>query len=268
MVNLGSALTLGGCTIRFADSGGCGQPVVLLHGAGLDHEMFDAQAGRLLEVGHRVIRVDLRAHGASRPNSDPLSAEQFVLDMEALIAHAGLARPALVGQSLGGNIAQRLVQRAPGAYSRLSVLDATWNTGPLTLGERLVLRAAAPMLALMPWQRLRASMADASASSLTARAYAERTFARMSKPEFIAVWRATAQFISPDPAYRTAIPLLLARGASDRLGNIAAAMPAWAMAEGVAEAIIPGAGHIVTLDAPDAMNDVLLRFFATRVGAA
>jgi pimeloyl-ACP methyl ester carboxylesterase len=50
------------------------------------------------------------------------------------------------------------------------------------------------------------------------------------------------------------------RGALDRTGNIAAAMPRWAEAEGVDEVVIPDAGHIVTVDAPDAVNDALLAF--------
>ena len=41
-------------------------------------------------------------------------------------------------------------------------------------------------------------------------------------------------------------------------GNIAAAMPAWAEAEGVQERVIAGAGHVVTLDAPEASTTAIL----------
>ena len=41
---------------------------------------------------------------------------------------------------------------------------------------------------------------------------------------------------------------------------VATAMAAWAGAEGVVEHVIPGAGHLVTQDAPDETADVILTF--------
>ncbi len=37
-------------------------------------------------------------------------------------------------------------------------------------------------------------------------------------------------------------------------------MPRWAAAEGIEEHVITGAGHLANLDAPDAVNGVLLAF--------
>jgi pimeloyl-ACP methyl ester carboxylesterase len=91
-------------------------------------------------------------------------------------------------------------------------------------------------------------------------AEATETFARMPKRDFTQVWGATTGFLDPDPAYRTPVPLLLIRGALDRTGNIRTAMPAWAAAEGVPERVIPDAGHLANLDAPDAVNDLLGEF--------
>ena len=79
----------------------------------------------------------------------------------------------------------------------------------------------------------------------------------MPKREFLDVWRATVAFVDPDPDYPVPIPLGLIRGELDRTGNIATAMPAWARAEGVREQVIAGAGHVVTLDAPDAATAAL-----------
>jgi pimeloyl-ACP methyl ester carboxylesterase len=56
------------------------------------------------------------------------------------------------------------------------------------------------------------------------------------------------------------VPLLLMRGALDRTGNIATAMPRWAEAEGIDEVVVVDAGHLVNVDAPDAVNAVLLDF--------
>ena len=262
MAELSGTLDRPGCALRFSASQGRDPAVVFLHGAGADHVMCEEQAAAITATGQRAVLVDLRGHGASRPNQQELSAALLVEDVEALMANLRLERPVLAGHSLGGNLAQNLVRRSPEAYAGLIVMDSTWNTGPLNALERFALRLAAPGLALIPARSLPSVMANASAVSAAARADAERAFSQLSKIEFLDVWRATVSFVNPDPDYRTPVPLLLVRGAADKTGNIATAMAAWAKAEGVPEHVIPDAGHIVTQDASAATTAVLLEFLA------
>lgn len=259
-MELDGSLRRDGCVLRYSDIAGSGIPVVFIHGAGADHAMFESQRDVLRAAGFRVVLFDLRGHGVSRPNTAAITADVLVSDVEALIAHLGLSRPVLIGLSLGGNIAQRLVRQAPNGYRALGVLDSTWNTGPLSWIERSSLRLAAPLLRLIPARSLPGVMADASAVTEPARAYLRRAFAAISKAEFLKIWRVTTEFVEPDSDYRTQLPLLLMRGAKDRTGNIATSMPQWAIADGVAEVVIPDAGHVVTLDAPEPVNFALLAF--------
>jgi pimeloyl-ACP methyl ester carboxylesterase len=147
--------------------------------------------------------------------------------------------------------------RSTGLAHGLVVLDATWNTGSLTAVERFLLGLAAPSLALVPASRLPAPPARASAVTREGVAESEATFARIPKRTFLDVWRATASFVDPDPGYRTPVPLGLVRGERDRTGDIATATPRWAAAEGVAEHVVPVAGHNVTLDAGGATAAVV-----------
>jgi pimeloyl-ACP methyl ester carboxylesterase len=249
-----------GCVLYASDSGGRGVPVLFSHGAGADSAMFAPQLEPLIERGYRVVTWDLRGHGASRPASRPISPELAVDDLVALVAALELDRPVLVGQSLGGNLSQAVVRRHPGLARALIVIDSTWNAQRLTVLDRALLRLAAPSLALIPASRLPRLMADASAASTAGRAYAEAVFGSLTKGEFLDAWRATVGLLDPDPGSRTPIPLALIRGDRDRTGNIAAAMPRWAAAEGIEEHVITGAGHLANLDAPDAVNGVLLAF--------
>lgn len=100
-------------------------------------------------------------------------------------------------------------------------------------------------------------MARASAVDPLTVEWASAVFARMPKAVFLDVWRAAVSLIVPDPHDRSPVPLALIRGAEDRTGNIATAMPRWARAEGIDEIVIPGAGHIVTRDAPEETTAVL-----------
>ncbi|NUR85935.1 MAG: alpha/beta hydrolase [Nonomuraea sp.] len=249
-----------GCDLAYGDSGGEGPPVVFTHGAGADHVMFDAQRDHLGARGYRVVTWDLRGHGRSRPDTAGFTAGRALADLRALIQHLELDRPVLAGQSLGGNLSQALVRDDPEAARALIVIDSAWNAGPLSPWERVLLKAAGPLLSLVPAGRLPGLMADASAVTPDARADARRAFGQLTKPEFVRVWRAAVELLDPEPGYRTPVPLCLIRGERDRTGTIAAAMPRWAAAEGIAEVVIPGAGHLSTQDRPDAVNAAITAF--------
>lgn len=258
-MNLERTLDRPGATLRFAVLDGPAQPVVLVHGAGMDHSMFIAQADALNDAGHLVVLYDQRGHGTSGLDTGTrFTASAALDDLAALLDQVALEQPVLVGHSLGGNVAQALVRRDQRRAGALIAIDSTWNTGPLSRGERVALRLAAPALALIPASRLPGLLARASAATPDAIAATEAVFARMPKRTFLDVWRATVAFVEPDPDYRVPIPLGLIRGELDRTGNISTAMPAWARAEGVPEQVIAGAGHVVTMDAPDAVTAALL----------
>jgi 3-oxoadipate enol-lactonase len=263
MVNLNAMLPLDGCSVAFRDSGPGGRAVLFLHGAGADHVSFEEQASAVANSGRRAVVWDMRAHGLSRPNRSRITADRFVADAEALISELGLDHPVLVGHSLGGNIAQEMVRREPEAYSGLVVIDATWNSGPLGWMERRLLHLAAPTLSLIPARTLPGLMARASAVTDAAQQDLMRAFSQVPKRDSLAIWQATASFVRPAPHYRTPIPLCLIRGAQDRTGNIAKAMPAWAEHEGNGEVVIPDAGHVPSQDAPEAVTTALLRFLDT-----
>lgn len=259
MISLDRTLHRPGASIRLGDSGGAADAVVFVHGAGMDHTMFRAQAEAVRAAGYRVVLWDLRGHGQSTLSTGiRFTADDAFADLAALLDALELDRPVLIGHSLGGNLVQAFAREHPSRAGGLIVIDSTWNAGPLTGFERFVLRLAAPLLALIPASRLPMLMAKASAVDPGAIEETARVFARMPKKVFLDVWRATASFVSPDPDARTPVPLGLIRGAEDRTGNIATAMPAWADAEGVAEHVIPDAGHVVTLDAPEATGRAII----------
>ena len=80
---------------------GRGEPVVLIHGGGLDHRMWDDQIEPLSET-FRVIVFDVRGFGRSS-SSEP--RHRKFEDLAALLDHLEIRRVRLVGLSLGGRIA-------------------------------------------------------------------------------------------------------------------------------------------------------------------
>lgn len=258
MTALDRTLPRPGAGIRFTERGE-GRPVVFLHGAGMDHTAFRAQADAVHGAGLRVVQCDLRGHGASEMGVGVrFSAPDALADLAALLDSLELTDAVLVGHSLGGNLAQAFVREHPERTGGLIIVGSTWNAGPLTAVEQFALGLAAPLLRLIPARSLPRMMAKASAVTPPAIAEIETVFARMPKQTFIDVWRATASLVDPDPQYRTPVPLALIRGAQDRTGNIAKAMSQWAQAEGAVEQVVADAGHVVMWDAPDATSRAIL----------
>jgi len=219
--------------------------------------MFTAQAIALAEAGFHSVVYDLRGHGRSGGSFDAAAALD---DLAGIVS--GLDRPVLVGQSLGGNLAQAFVAAHHSLVSGLVVIGSAHNAAPLSRVDRALLALAGPSLSVIPASRLGRIMADASAVTPEGRRYALEVFSRMPKSDFVRVFAATASLLSPDAGYRTPVPLLLMRGEHDRTGNIASGMPRWAAIEGVEEVVVPGAGHIANVDAPEAVTAALLTFLA------
>lgn len=118
---------------------GKGRPVVLIHGLFSDavtNWIRYGHAAAIAAEGFRVIMPDLRAHGSSARSHDAAYYPADVLadDAFALIAHLGLTDYDLVGYSLGGRTAVRLLAR--GATPRRAVIAGMGLTGLTDTGPR------------------------------------------------------------------------------------------------------------------------------------
>ncbi len=100
--------------------------VLLLHAAMGSSRRFYAWVPRLCRRC-RVVRLDLRGHGASEvpPAQAPLTLDRLVLDVEELLDHEGVAGAHIVGNSAGGYLAQRLAMTRPERVKSLMLFAST-----------------------------------------------------------------------------------------------------------------------------------------------
>lgn len=111
-----------GQRVRYEDSGGSGQPLVLSHGFLMDSDMFEPQ--RVAFGGtHRVITWDQRGHGRTESDGQPFSYWDSVEDLVGLLDQLGVGRAVLGGMSQGGMISLRLALRYPKRTSGLVLID-------------------------------------------------------------------------------------------------------------------------------------------------
>ena len=100
---------------------GSGPPLVVLHGLFGSSRNWRGIA-RELAATHSVFSADLRNHGAS-PWADSMDYLEMADDVRQLIERLGLARPAVMGHSMGGKTAMALALRYPAQVGRLIVVD-------------------------------------------------------------------------------------------------------------------------------------------------
>lgn len=124
-------VTTNGVSLYYEVRGKKGKPLIMLHGNGEDHRIFD-RAVEYLEQAFVVYLVDSRGQGQSSP---PVNGEYHYADMADdlydFIRKLGIEEPIVLGFSDGGIVALLFAIEHPEIPSRLFVCGA--NTDPSAL---------------------------------------------------------------------------------------------------------------------------------------
>jgi pimeloyl-ACP methyl ester carboxylesterase len=127
-----------GITLHVRDTGPRdARAVVMLHGFGSSLHTWDAWADAL-SADHRVIRFDLPGFGLTGPDpTGDYSDERSIAVLAALMDRLGVARAALIGNSMGGRIAWRFAAAHPERVTKLVLVSPDGFAGPgVTYGAR------------------------------------------------------------------------------------------------------------------------------------
>lgn len=105
---------------------GAGPAILLIHGFGssrLQNWKSTGWYGGLTEAGFSLVAMDCRGHGDSDKPHDPASYghDRMAGDAVAVMDAAGLSRPFVLGYSMGGFIALRLLASYPARVHRLAI---------------------------------------------------------------------------------------------------------------------------------------------------
>ena len=106
---------------------GSGSPLVLLHGGGSTIESNYGRIIPLLAKNHKVIAVELQAHGHTADRNQPLSFEQDADDVAALLKKLSITKADIMGFSNGGTTAMQLDIRHPEVAGRLVLASAIYS---------------------------------------------------------------------------------------------------------------------------------------------
>jgi pimeloyl-ACP methyl ester carboxylesterase len=235
-------------------------PVVcFLHGAGLDHSVWSLQARYLARHGRAVLAVDMPGHGGSE--GAPLSSIAEMADWVAsFLDAAGVEKAALVGHSMGALVAIEAAVRGPELIGALVLLGAA-ETMPVHPDLLAAARENDPLAArlITSWGHAGdAKVGGHPSPGLWMVGGATRLLERSRPGTLYTDLKACADYGSAAPAAnRVACPTVLVLGAADMMTPCAKGEALAAAIEGAATVVLPGCGHMVMVERPDATTDAL-----------
>jgi pimeloyl-ACP methyl ester carboxylesterase len=241
---------------------GEGPPLVLVHGAAADSRMWGPQLADLADE-FTVVAWDEPGAGRSSDVPRDFALADYADCLAALIGALDLGPAHVAGLSWGGTVAQELYRHHPELVATLLLVDtyAGWK-GSLPEDEVRVRVEALPPV----------SAADDSSFDPTL----PGLFAGDPPAEFVPLLEAMAADVRPDSMRtallvmaeadqrdllpRIAVPALLIWGERDARSPLSVARQFEDAIPNAKLVVVPGAGHVSNLEAPELFNDAVREF--------
>ncbi|MCA9577106.1 MAG: alpha/beta hydrolase [Sandaracinaceae bacterium] len=137
-----TALTLPDTTFHY-DTWGNGERAALLclHGGGCAREHFEALGGAF-GAERRVVAMDQRAHGESADAAGPYDVPTLADDAARVVEALSLGPVVVVGHSLGGAVAESMLEQARVDVRAIVSVDAPLALPAMMAGALMSLREA------------------------------------------------------------------------------------------------------------------------------
>ncbi len=252
------------------DTAGPSQPwLVFLPGLTADHRLFDAQmeyfSGRF-----NCLVWDAPAHGASRPYPLNFSMNDLARMVSDILDACHASRFVLVGQSLGGYIAQVFIDLFPArAAAFVSIDSAPLKRRYYPNWEVAFLRHTKGMYLAIPWAVLKPWGAWGTAQTDEARQLMRDFMDGYTKNEYVdlAAWgyQILADAVEDQRPYELDCPTLLLCGEHDHAGDVRTFNRKWAVGDNLPLVWVPRAGHNANCDNPQFVNALIESFVQTHL---
>ncbi len=266
-----------GTELHYVTAGERGTPVLLVHGFPESWWAFHRLIP-LLAAEHRVVAVDLPGFGDSATGPGEVTSAAFAAGLGELIAHLGLGPVHLTAQDISGVTGFRLAAQHPELVRSFAAIETAlpgfgferladvasggmWHVGFLAA-------PGIPGMLLAGRERVFLTEYAFPLMSGTPGAVGDRDvdeFSRvLSRPDGL---RGPAGVYASMLAEGAEIQELVARGrlrmpvlAVDALTDVTHGTMAQ-VAQDVTAVALDGVGHLVAMEAPDALAETLLRFY-------
>jgi pimeloyl-ACP methyl ester carboxylesterase len=216
--------------------------------------------------------LDLPGYGG-RPAVEVLSFEELAQDVEGAIERAKLARPVLVGHSLGGMIVQTMLRRRPKGY-RAAVLFGTSPAFGDPSGEfqkKFLADRLRPLAGGKTMPELAAEIVDplmGPAPDPSGRALAIECMGAVPISTYRACVECLIDFDERGNLARIEVPVLCLAAEHDRNAPAAMMERMAAKIPGARYVCLRGVGHLANVEAPRAFDSAIFDFLREAVPGA
>ena len=254
---------------------GQGTPVVFLHGFPLDHRMWSPQISALSGSCH-VIAPDLRGFGSSTLGQDDVThgveMSRYAADVQSILDRASINEPIILcGFSMGGYVLWQCLRQFRDRIGAIVLCDtkATADSteaaaNRIKMADQVLADGTEPVAKAM----LPKLLAPSTFETQPEIAREVDAMIRRCDPSAIAAAQ-RGMALRPDVSAELGgidCPALVLVGAEDQISTPAEM-------ESIADALpqadfvkVPKAGHMTTLENPQAVSDALLRFVSELTG--
>lgn len=251
----------------FEDIGDSDRVIVLCHGVGLDHKMWDKQVLALAPV-FRVVRYDMFGHGCSAIREEVATIADFVSQLRELLDFLEISKLTLAGLSMGGVVAQGFALDAQERLEKLILMNTVYRRTDaeleavrrrlkITIGEGLKPIAD---LALDRWFDDAFKKANPDV--------VKRVRNRLITNDLTAYSTAYKIFVEADRDIGSALklvrcPTLVMTGELDKGATPDLAYRMAADLHNPRVVVLPGLHHLAPLEDPNQVNRVLMEFLCS-----
>ena len=240
--------------------------LVFLPGLTADHTLFDAQMEHFSGKANCLV-WDAPAHGESRPYPLDFTMDDLARILHDVLETENARRPVLVGQSLGGYVAQAFLDLYPvEAAGFVSIDSAPLKRKYYPTWEVKLLRHTKVMYQAIPWRLLKVLGSTGVATTQRGRANMRSFMDSYTKQDYVDLaahgYCMLADAIEAERSYDIDCPALLICGEKDYAGDVRAFSRKWTAGEGIPLVWVPNAGHNANVDAPNFVNAQIEAFVA------
>lgn len=233
-----------------------------LHGLTANHTMFEQQFPAFIE-NYNIIAWDAPAHGESRPYSD-FNYENATRGLKQILDECGVQKTVLIGQSMGGFIAQGFICRYPEMVKAFVAIDSTPYGDYYSESDMWWLRQIERISKLFTEKLLKSSMAKQNSATEIGRSNMMTMIDAYSKSELCHLMGiGYAGFLEDNKECEISCPVLLIVGERDNTGKVRSYNKEWAKNTGFPLIWIPNAAHNSNVDNPEVVNKAIMDFVRT-----
>jgi pimeloyl-ACP methyl ester carboxylesterase len=235
-----------------------GLPILLVHGINMSQDVW-ADVAPILAEAHRVITFDQRGHGSS-DKAGPFTAADYAADAFAVLDARGVERAHVVGTSFGGSTAATMAAQAPERVATVASFGGALAVEGLDLDGAIAFITSVGVRDFFAAFLPQGSFAPGTDQALLDRALDAASTGR-AVDTVIAVTTTALQADTTDAARAVQAPALVVTGEHDMTCPVPAGA-AVAAALRTEHVVMPGRGHVVSMEDPAGVAALVLQHVA------